>query len=67
MNNEKYLFSTDMILSDFTLALLQDSGWYTVNPGTSEKLVWGRGRGCEFVRGSCGEWKEKEGGCSAAK
>lgn len=38
-------------LSNLTLALLQDSGFYTVNYSISEsKFMWfGRARGCSFL------------------
>ena len=43
-------------LSNFTLAFLQDTGWYTVNYSAAERLTWGAGAGCAFVSAvSCTE------------
>ncbi|RDD40195.1 Leishmanolysin-like peptidase [Trichoplax sp. H2] len=42
-------------ISKFTLALMEDSGWYQVNYTAESKhqLLWGKGLGCNFVQGSC--------------
>lgn len=37
------------VLSNFTLALLQDSGWYSPQFNASAPLGWGAGAGCAFV------------------
>lgn len=42
-----------IVRSEFTLALLQDSGWYLVDGSAAEPLVFGRGQGCAFPRGPC--------------
>jgi len=43
-------------LSNFTLAFLQDTGWYVVNYSAAERLTWGAGAGCAFVTAaSCAE------------
>lgn len=34
------------IISDISLAFLQDSGWYMPDYSKAEKLLWGKGRGC---------------------
>lgn len=44
------------VLSRITLALMEDTGWYKANYSMAEKLDWGRGLGCEFVRKSCKFW-----------
>lgn len=44
------------VLSRITLALMEDTGWYKANYSMAEKLDWGRGMGCEFVRKSCKFW-----------
>ncbi|CDW53299.1 leishmanolysin superfamily [Trichuris trichiura] len=42
--------------SAITAALLEDSGWYSVNSSTVEDLKWGKGLGCNFARKSCREY-----------
>ena len=39
--------------SQFTLALLEDSGWYYPNYTNSRKLIWGKNQGCDFVTKRC--------------
>jgi hypothetical protein len=41
------------VLSSLTLALLDDSGWYTVDYRMAQLLTWGRKKGCEFVNNRC--------------
>ena len=43
----------DMLYSDITLALFEDSGWYTVNYDYTTPTTWGHGRGCDFVNQNC--------------
>ena len=40
-------------LSEFTLALLEDSGWYQVDYAFAEPLIWGKDRGCKFANDLC--------------
>lgn len=40
------------IFSKFTLTLLEESGWYIVTHGKSEKFHWGKNRGCSFYNNS---------------
>eukprot|EP01124_Arcella_intermedia_P022364 TRINITY_DN3312_c0_g1_i1.p1 TRINITY_DN3312_c0_g1~~TRINITY_DN3312_c0_g1_i1.p1 ORF type:complete len:800 (-),score=81.02 TRINITY_DN3312_c0_g1_i1:43-2442(-) len=47
------------ILSNLTLSLFKDSGWYTVNFDVADTLVWGRGLGTDFVNQNCGQWLKK--------
>ncbi|KHJ48872.1 Leishmanolysin [Trichuris suis] len=42
--------------SAITAALLEDSGWYSVNSSAVEDLNWGKGLGCKFARQSCREY-----------
>jgi len=44
---------TTVILSPLTLALFEDSGWYSANYTKSRIMPWGHGAGCDFVRKSC--------------
>jgi hypothetical protein len=46
-------------LSAFTLAALEDSGWYRANYDDAEPLDWGRGAGCDFVLLSCWDYMDK--------
>ncbi|WIA38893.1 hypothetical protein OEZ86_002166 [Tetradesmus obliquus] len=43
-------------LSAFTLAALEDTGWYVANYSSAEVLDWGRGAGCAFVLQSCWDY-----------
>ncbi|KAF8059103.1 Invadolysin [Scenedesmus sp. PABB004] len=43
-------------LSAFTLAALDDTGWYVIDYSHAEPLEWGRGAGCAFVRRSCWDY-----------
>lgn len=53
--------STIPRISDLTLALLEDSGWYKVHGGASSKdgdsaagaFFFGQNKGCSFVHGKC--------------
>lgn len=46
-------------LSAFTLAALEDSGWYAADYSNAEPLDWGRGAGCEFVLNTCWEFIDR--------
>jgi hypothetical protein len=35
--------------SVFTMALLEDSGWYKVDFRKAAPIYWGKGKGCRFV------------------
>ncbi|XP_062065235.1 leishmanolysin-like peptidase [Lepus europaeus] len=48
------------VLSRITLALMEDTGWYTANYSMAEKLDWGRGKGCDFVKKSCKFWIDRQ-------
>lgn len=37
------------LISDITLALFEDSGWYKVDYDMSNIFVWGKNRGCDFL------------------
>ncbi|GAM23630.1 hypothetical protein SAMD00019534_068050 [Acytostelium subglobosum LB1] len=52
MANEEYMIgfvSPIAPITNLTLALLQDTGWYTINRTDADKLVWGRNAGCDFT------------------
>ena len=40
-------------ISQFTLALLEDSGWYVPNYDYAEPYYFGQGQGCGFLLNSC--------------
>eukprot|EP01083_Nonionella_stella_P138162 420446_1 len=69
-------FSSLERVSVFTLALMEDSGWYQVDYDFAEPYVWGKDAGCAFLTGECVTssqsnypqfWCESEAddGCSA--
>jgi hypothetical protein len=43
----------DRQLSAITLAILDDSGWYTVDYSFASESSWGKGKGCPFTSTSC--------------
>ena len=45
--------SAHKILSPVTLALLEDSGWYTVDFSKADLVSFGLGAGCSFVEETC--------------
>eukprot|EP01116_Phalansterium_solitarium_P004836 TRINITY_DN15_c4_g1_i1.p1 TRINITY_DN15_c4_g1~~TRINITY_DN15_c4_g1_i1.p1 ORF type:complete len:787 (+),score=274.43 TRINITY_DN15_c4_g1_i1:247-2607(+) len=55
--------SPNPIVSNMTLAALEDSGWYKVDYTKAEHLDWGYQRGCSFVSGSCKDWTADDGSC----
>lgn len=51
-----YMVSSDiqeMAISDITLALFEDSGWYKVNHYTGGLFRYGKNQGCDFVQKKC--------------
>jgi hypothetical protein len=51
-----YMISSDypeIVISDITLALFEDSGWYSVNYYTGGLFRFGKNMGCEFLNTSC--------------
>lgn len=45
--------SQDGRLSEFTLALLEGTGWYTPDYSMADPLFWGKGQGCDFLNQTC--------------
>lgn len=39
--------------SNFTLALLEGTGWYKPDYTVAESLIWGNNRGCNFIDDYC--------------
>ena len=48
----------ELVLSSFTLAFLEDSGWYKANFSHAGRLLWGRSMGCEMADGRCENWSK---------
>jgi hypothetical protein len=46
-------YSSNQIISNFTLNFLNDIGWYKVDLSLAEPLSWGSGKGCSFLQSSC--------------
>ena len=51
MTSEQY--EDEAALSEFTLAFLEDSGWYQVNYYTGGLMRFGKNRGCDFLNEYC--------------
>jgi len=50
------------VLTNITLALFEDSGWYTVDHSYAKYLMWGYKKGCDFVYNRCNSsWPVGEG------
>ena len=46
-------YEDEMAISDFTLALLEDSGWFMPNYYSGGLLRFGKNKGCEFLTSQC--------------
>jgi len=40
------------LISDLSLAMFEDSGWYQVSYSDSNMFTWGKGKGCDFLNHS---------------
>ena len=47
------IYQEEMVVSEFTLALLEDSGWYKANYYTGGLMRFGKNKGCDFIRNNC--------------
>ena len=47
------IYYPDQVISEFTLALLEDIGWYKVNYYTGGLMRYGKHMGCEFINDDC--------------
>ncbi|CAD8117650.1 unnamed protein product [Paramecium sonneborni] len=60
----------NMIISDFTFSIFQDTGFYNLMQYSPDKVLWGKGKGCDFLQKRCyGDFQEfcnveNEEGCS---
>ena len=48
-----YTYTFEQVISEFTLALLEDSGFYKANYYTGGLMRYGKHKGCSFVKESC--------------
>ena len=51
-----YMISTDydeIVISDITLAVFEDSGWYKVHYYTGDLFRFGKNQGCSFLEDKC--------------
>ena len=46
-------YTPEQVISEFTLALLEDSGWYKVNYYTGGLMRFGKNKGCDFLKKDC--------------
>ena len=47
------IYTEDQVISEFTLALLEDSGYYKANYYTGGLMQFGRNKGCDFLNSKC--------------
>ena len=47
------IFTIEQVISEFTLALLEDSSWYKVNYYTGGLMRYGKHQGCDFIEKDC--------------
>ena len=47
------LYPEEQVISEFTLALLEDSGYYKANYYTGGLMRYGKGKGCDFINSRC--------------
>ena len=55
MNSEPY--TPEQAISEFTLSLLEDSGWYKINYFTGGLMRFGKNQGCNFINKDCLTYK----------
>lgn len=51
-------YTQNPVISRISLALMEDTGWYSVKYWKAGDLEWGQNLGCDFVTKSCYEWIE---------
>ena len=47
------IYYQDQVISEFTLALLEESGWYKANYYTGGLMKFGKNKGCSFLNQDC--------------
>ena len=48
-----HIFPMEQVISEFTLAVLEDSGWYKVNYFTGGLMRFGKHQGCDYIEKDC--------------
>jgi len=48
-----YTRTEEIVISEFTLALLEDSGYYKANYYTGGLMRYGKNKGCKFLKETC--------------
>ena len=48
-----YIFPEEQVISEFTLALLEDTGYYKANYYSGGLMRYGKNKGCEFLKNKC--------------
>ena len=48
-----YAYTEEQVISEFTLAVLEDSGYYKSNYYTGGLMRFGKNKGCEFLENKC--------------
>ena len=46
-------------LSKFTILLLNSTGWYITNSSMEQEVLWGKNKGCDFLKKSCNDTSKK--------
>ena len=47
------IYPEEQVISEFTLALLEDTGYYKANYYTGGLMRYGKGKGCDFIKKRC--------------
>ena len=58
MNSD--IYTPEQVISEFTLALLEDSGWYKANYYTGGLMRFGKNQGCIFLNKDCYNYNSEE-------
>ena len=48
-----YSYTLELIISEFTLILLESSGWYEIKKYTGGLMRFGKNKGCDFLTDDC--------------
>ena len=48
-----YSYTEEQVISEFTLAVLEDSGYYKANYYTGGLMRFGKNKGCQFLKNKC--------------
>lgn len=51
------IIEKNFVMSNLTLSLLDDTGFYKTDRNYAEVFVWGKGKGCSFATDYCSEWE----------